>query len=204
MPISMKPFTPFAHKRGQPSTSGSHENSPLHSPSLLYPNHQPSIAPMGGNGRFSLSNSPMGSRNASSDDVAALSQVPSYNIASRGFLGGGVVPLSAVQGLPDYDESESLQRSHKSETNLLHTSQKEELASNLENSHASSSALATSLSTTAEAGTLAAPVDIPSRLRYDGDEDEDDHDDEDALAFNTKKSRAGRSPSVSTLMPNRP
>ena len=33
-----------------------------------------------------------------------LSQVPSYEIASRGFLGGGVVPLPI--GLPSYDESE--------------------------------------------------------------------------------------------------
>lgn len=38
-----------------------------------------------------------------------LSQVPSYRVASRGFL-GGVVPLSANQGLPSYDESEALSR----------------------------------------------------------------------------------------------
>lgn len=38
-----------------------------------------------------------------------LSQVPSYQVASRGFL-GGVVPLSAHKGLPSYDESEALSR----------------------------------------------------------------------------------------------
>ena len=36
-----------------------------------------------------------------------LSQVPSYDVARRGFLGGGVVPLSLSIGLPDYDTSES-------------------------------------------------------------------------------------------------
>lgn len=38
-----------------------------------------------------------------------LSQVPSYQVASRGFL-GGVIPLSAHKGLPSYDESEALSR----------------------------------------------------------------------------------------------
>ncbi|KAK9898768.1 hypothetical protein P389DRAFT_38550 [Cystobasidium minutum MCA 4210] len=38
-----------------------------------------------------------------------LSQVPSYQVASRGFL-GGVIPLSANKGLPSYDESEALSR----------------------------------------------------------------------------------------------
>ncbi|WWC58551.1 uncharacterized protein I303_101094 [Kwoniella dejecticola CBS 10117] len=37
-----------------------------------------------------------------------LSRVPSYAIASRGFLGGGVVPLDVA--LPTYDASEDMQR----------------------------------------------------------------------------------------------
>lgn len=39
-----------------------------------------------------------------------LSQVPSYDIASRGFLGGGVPPLSLSMGLPSYDQSEIASR----------------------------------------------------------------------------------------------
>ncbi|BGP17069.1 hypothetical protein JCM10213_000293 [Rhodosporidiobolus nylandii] len=35
-------------------------------------------------------------------DVDFLSQVPSYDVAARGFLGGGVVPLS--KGLPNYED----------------------------------------------------------------------------------------------------
>lgn len=35
-------------------------------------------------------------------NVDFLSQVPSYDVAARGFLGGGVVPIS--QGLPNYDD----------------------------------------------------------------------------------------------------
>lgn len=38
-----------------------------------------------------------------------LSQVPSYQVAARGFL-GGVIPLSASKGLPSYDESEIMSR----------------------------------------------------------------------------------------------
>ena len=37
-----------------------------------------------------------------------LSQVPSYEIAARGFLGGGVVPISI--GLPSYEQSEDQSR----------------------------------------------------------------------------------------------
>ncbi|KAK4054144.1 hypothetical protein OIV83_001169 [Microbotryomycetes sp. JL201] len=33
-----------------------------------------------------------------------LNAVPSYEIAARGFLGGGVVPLSSVSGLPAYED----------------------------------------------------------------------------------------------------
>ena len=39
-----------------------------------------------------------------------LSQVPSYEIARRGFLGGGVPPLSLSVGLPSYDQSENQSR----------------------------------------------------------------------------------------------
>jgi hypothetical protein len=49
-----------------------------------------------------------------------INQVPSYAIASRGFLGGGVTPIDS--GLPTYDASEStasIQRSHRSDTALV-------------------------------------------------------------------------------------
>jgi arrestin-related trafficking adapter 4/5/7 len=38
-----------------------------------------------------------------------FNEVPDYNVASRGFLGGGVTPLSSIRGLPSYEEAE---RSH--------------------------------------------------------------------------------------------
>lgn len=54
-----------------------------------------------------------------------LSQVPSYQVASRGFL-GGVVPLSAHKGLPSYDESEALSRPgsplHRTDTTTTRSS----------------------------------------------------------------------------------
>ncbi|WWD17949.1 hypothetical protein CI109_102394 [Kwoniella shandongensis] len=50
------------------------------------------------------------------EEVDPLSQVPSYAIASRGFLGGGVVPIDA--GLPTYDASERLMERTRSSTDL--------------------------------------------------------------------------------------
>jgi arrestin-related trafficking adapter 4/5/7 len=35
----------------------------------------------------------------------AFTAVPDYEVASRGFLGGGVTPLSSMQGLPSYEEA---------------------------------------------------------------------------------------------------
>ncbi|WVQ62262.1 uncharacterized protein L199_000401 [Kwoniella botswanensis] len=53
------------------------------------------------------------------EDVDPLSRVPSYAIASRGFLGGGVVPLDVA--LPTYDASEDMQRT-RSATDLTNNS----------------------------------------------------------------------------------
>ncbi|WVR05817.1 hypothetical protein IAU60_002842 [Kwoniella sp. DSM 27419] len=50
------------------------------------------------------------------EDVDPLSRVPSYAIASRGFLGGGVVPLDV--GLPTYDASERDMEQTRSATDL--------------------------------------------------------------------------------------
>ncbi|SGY13409.1 BQ5605_C010g05854 [Microbotryum silenes-dioicae] len=41
-----------------------------------------------------------------SEPVDWLSRVPDYEVASRGFLGGGVTPISASMGLPSYDETD--------------------------------------------------------------------------------------------------
>lgn len=53
------------------------------------------------------------------EDTDPINRVPSYAIASRGFLGGGVVPIDG--NLPTYDASErsSLLRSHRSDTALV-------------------------------------------------------------------------------------
>ncbi|WVQ85465.1 hypothetical protein IAT38_007630 [Cryptococcus sp. DSM 104549] len=54
------------------------------------------------------------------EDVDPLSQVPSYDIASRGFLGGGVVPLDVR--LPTYDASERSMERTRSGTDLAESS----------------------------------------------------------------------------------
>lgn len=48
--------------------------------------------------------SPARSPTSAEEQVDFLSQVPSYSVAARGFLGGGVVPLSTL--LPNYEDSE--------------------------------------------------------------------------------------------------
>ncbi|KZT71779.1 hypothetical protein DAEQUDRAFT_763616 [Daedalea quercina L-15889] len=35
----------------------------------------------------------------------AFTEVPDYDMASRGFLGGGITPLTSLQGLPSYDDA---------------------------------------------------------------------------------------------------
>jgi hypothetical protein len=231
----MKAFTSLSSHQHKSQKSHDSANGSNGGSSLLYPNHQPLVPPnqhngSGGNSasHSTHSHSPTSStgpsRTASTADVAALSQVPSYNIASRGFLGGGVVPLSAVQGLPDYDESETYQRT-KSEGNLLSllnraaaiapgnaaVREAAQQAQALPNS-ASSSALASALSSTAPGGTRAMtemPPPVPAAGQTSGDQhqpmqaDDDDmedlEDDFDTLQIRTKKNRKARSESVSTV-----
>jgi hypothetical protein len=50
------------------------------------------------------------------DDIDPISQVPSYAVASRGFLGGGIVPLSVE--LPTYVEAERLVERTRSAADL--------------------------------------------------------------------------------------
>lgn len=64
-------------------------------------------------GTHSLSHSPS-SRTSGHSPKDPLSQVPSYAIASKGFLGGGIVPLDI--GLPTYDVSEMLMERSRSGT----------------------------------------------------------------------------------------
>lgn len=66
------------------SGTNSHSNSGANSPSGAHTPHTPY-----GNGE---------------DAVDFLSQVPSYDVAARGFLGGGVVPLSMSSRLPNYED----------------------------------------------------------------------------------------------------
>lgn len=53
-------------------------------------------------------NTPALPRNATEDQVLlhrAFVETPDYEIASRGFLGGGIPPLSSFAGLPSYEEA---------------------------------------------------------------------------------------------------
>ncbi|GAA5879587.1 hypothetical protein JCM16303_003264 [Sporobolomyces ruberrimus] len=96
-----------------PSQPGSHNTSSITSPLSSSPANN--LASLGAHaatnshpnshpptpGSVSSLPSPL-PRHGDEQDVDFLSQVPSYDIAARGFLGGGVVPIS--QGLPNYDD----------------------------------------------------------------------------------------------------
>lgn len=212
---SLSSMTPDRPSAGDASSAGgsaphsaSHTNSNSASSSAI---HSPAT-----------SNGP--SRNPSFDDMTALSQVPSYQVASRGFLGGGVVPLSATVGLPDYDESEQQVQRTQSEGNLLAMGRRAsqsagsgggtngaglnmtDLANGLAGltTSASSSALASAVSTNAEPGTLAVDVPAPTPPRADGfDNQSEDEDDEDDYLEIGRSARVSRSPSVATVKPGR-
>ncbi|EJU04157.1 hypothetical protein DACRYDRAFT_20783 [Dacryopinax primogenitus] len=105
LPISIKPLTSFNPKGKSRATTPPDGSAPGPSPTTTRRRNA---------GRASTSRAPSPPPHHHLDP---LSQVPHYDIASRGFLGGGIVPLTAQIGLPSYDEAERLERS-RSENSL--------------------------------------------------------------------------------------
>ncbi|KAH9913290.1 uncharacterized protein B0H18DRAFT_1088114 [Fomitopsis serialis] len=113
--IAMKPFTSLGSTFSLSSRNPSHSNLHGHGHGNSPP-HMPGAGPTG-SGALSAS--------ASSINLASLAhhpqtpqpmttpeqlhyaftEVPDYDMASRGFLGGGITPLSSLQGLPSYDDA---------------------------------------------------------------------------------------------------
>ena len=54
-------------------------------------------------------------QDTSSIVLRAFTVVPDYSIASRGFIGGGVPPLSSMRGLPSYEEAEAQRMEREAE-----------------------------------------------------------------------------------------
>lgn len=95
LPSAMKPFTPFTKTRHAFSHHGSHSATPGSTSGT----HTPA------SGSGSGSHTPHSpGEGTSTSSVSALSRVPDYSVASRGFLGGGVTPLS--RDLPSYDQAQ--------------------------------------------------------------------------------------------------
>lgn len=144
-----KPFTSLAKSSRHASAANSAINSPMPSPGLpptpggvlpragfslgshaafagLAEANGPHVGTGGGSGEGSGRNS------GTATPIDPLSQVPSYDVARVGFLGGGVTPLSAAP--PTYDDAAGPERA-KSETDLT------QLARNAEHHGTSISAL---------------------------------------------------------------
>ncbi|KIY53632.1 hypothetical protein FISHEDRAFT_32979 [Fistulina hepatica ATCC 64428] len=91
---TMRPFTSITHPSGWLSRSGSHTSLVnLNNPSVSFEeDHSTRVLNL--------------FRNSNSDSALyrAFNEVPDYDIASRGFM-GGVPPLSSLQGLPSYEQA---------------------------------------------------------------------------------------------------
>ncbi|KAG9081064.1 hypothetical protein FRC06_005863, partial [Ceratobasidium sp. 370] len=99
-PASMKPFTPFNKSRGSHSANASGSGNHPPTPGSTSGNHTPTSQHASG------SHTP-GTGTHSPGELTTtdtLSRVPDYAVASRGFLGGGVTPLS--RDLPSYDQAQ--------------------------------------------------------------------------------------------------
>jgi hypothetical protein len=102
--IFRKPFSAIASSFSHNSRSHSHQSI-----SALSQPHTPDIteAPRRGrSGPNTTQSSPVSSPpTASSSMTSYFNEVPDYETASRGFVGGGVPPLTSMRGLPTYEES---------------------------------------------------------------------------------------------------
>ncbi len=123
----MKPFTVFNKSSNKapstPSSSrpnsrpgSSHKNpSAWHRQTLSRESSGPSTPSSPDNHLSSLPTSQSASRGSASPTTGATSSsslgeyydaVPEYAFAARGFLGGGITPLSSFRGLPSYDQAQ--------------------------------------------------------------------------------------------------
>ena len=97
-PSSMKPFTPFTKSKGHSHGNSHGSTSGTHTPASHHASGSGSHTPGTG------THSPGEPASATSTTEETLSRVPDYAVASRGFLGGGVTPLS--RDLPSYDQAQ--------------------------------------------------------------------------------------------------
>lgn len=100
IPSSLKPLSALSSLRPHHSNMGANNSSTRGSRS------RPSSPTPDARARMAQPPGP-----AHRDDISMLNRVPSYGIASRGFLGGGAPPLQLYRDLPTYDEAESARTS---------------------------------------------------------------------------------------------
>ncbi|KZT43588.1 hypothetical protein SISSUDRAFT_1068831 [Sistotremastrum suecicum HHB10207 ss-3] len=105
--LSLKPFTSLANRHNS-AASGHNSSSSSHSHRDRERDTHPPINNMQAvqTQPVPLATDPIPT--ASNQELlrSALSEVPDYGVASRGFLGGGITPLDLMRGLPSYEDSE--------------------------------------------------------------------------------------------------
>ncbi|KAI8992968.1 hypothetical protein BD414DRAFT_412836 [Trametes punicea] len=108
--IAMKPFTSLSSTFSLGSRSSSHANlQALQNQATAANLHSPPSAGGGGTGASTPATVP---EPMTTQEMLhhAFTQVPDYQMASRGFLGGGITPLESLRDLPSYDESVAAER----------------------------------------------------------------------------------------------
>lgn len=103
--IFRNPFSAIASSFSPSNRSNSHQSI-----TALSQPHTPDIGEAstrrGRSGQNTSQHSPVPSRHVSSSSMSSyFSEVPNYETASRGFVGGGVPPLTSMRGLPTYEEA---------------------------------------------------------------------------------------------------
>ncbi|KZS98484.1 hypothetical protein SISNIDRAFT_404532 [Sistotremastrum niveocremeum HHB9708] len=105
--LSLKPFTSLANRHNS-AASGHNSSLSSHSHRDRERDTHPPINNMQAvqTQPVPLATDPIPT--ASNQELlrSALSEVPDYGVASRGFLGGGITPLDLMRGLPSYEDSE--------------------------------------------------------------------------------------------------
>lgn len=109
--MSMKPFTSLTSGFGLGHRSHSHQNVGQHGSASRSSTDVSRHHSRPGSGASTPTSSGMNTpalpRNITEDQLLlhrAFIETPDYEIASRGFLGGGIPPLSSYAGLPSYEE----------------------------------------------------------------------------------------------------
>ncbi|CCM03202.1 uncharacterized protein FIBRA_05326 [Fibroporia radiculosa] len=116
--IAMKPFTSLSNTFSLSSRSTSHTNLHGHGHSHSQSGVSTAIGSPSANASMVNLNGVVHPSQPSAMTSPqrlhyAFTEVPDYDMASRGFLGGGITPLSSMRGLPSYEDAAAMRTAER-------------------------------------------------------------------------------------------